>query len=107
MTEDITGEQIARAVLAALACSRHRDDPLGSLARTVLDGELDLRTAAANSWHGQALGDAFAAATARRDSLPASEREEYDRQAQELREADGSLGHDTDPDRDDQENRRP
>jgi hypothetical protein len=85
MTEDITQQPLARAVLANLARTRGGDDPLGSLARTVLGGEADLRAAATSSWHGQALGDAFTESLARRDDLTPTERAEIERQARELR----------------------
>ena len=47
------------SVLRHLAETRSKEDPLGSLARTVLTGEASLRTAAGNPWHGQGLGIAM------------------------------------------------
>ncbi|MEU3454063.1 hypothetical protein ABZ671_10715 [Micromonospora sp. NPDC006766] len=87
MTDDITREPLARALLASLARSRGANDPLGSLARTVLSGDKNLRTAASVSWHGIALQASFAEAMARRDALSPEQRAEYERQAQQLRDA--------------------
>lgn len=91
MTEDITQQPLARAVLATLAKTRGGDDPLGSLARTVLGGEADLRTATTFSWHGRALGDALGESLARRDDLTPAERAEFERQAGQLRDAGEQL----------------
>ncbi|MFE9206222.1 hypothetical protein [Micromonospora sp. NPDC007230] len=87
MTDDITREPLARAVLAQLARTRGPNDPLGSLAHTVLSGEADLRTAASMSWHGSALHASFAEAVADRDALSAEERAEFERQARLLHDA--------------------
>jgi hypothetical protein len=81
MADDISEEPLARALLAKLARTRGADDPLGSLARAVLGGEVDLRTAVTSSWYERALDDAFTGSLARRDGPPASERAEIDRQA--------------------------
>ncbi|WP_343898617.1 BTAD domain-containing putative transcriptional regulator, partial [Micromonospora gifhornensis] len=62
-----------------------------SLARTVLRGEADLRTAATHSWHGRALGDAFTASLTERATIPADQRAEWERQAQLLRDAGAAL----------------
>ncbi|RKF24673.1 hypothetical protein [Micromonospora globbae] len=91
MTDEILRQPLARAVLTTLARSRGGDDPLGSLARTVLGGEADLRAAAAFSWHGRALDDAFTASLNERDALPRDERAEWERQAQQLRDAGAAL----------------
>ncbi|WP_326557642.1 hypothetical protein [Micromonospora sp. NBC_01796] len=88
MAEDITQQPLARAVLSTLARNRGKDDPLGSLARTVLTGEAGLRAAAAHSWHGQALGDAFTESLTRQGDLTATERAEIELQARELQDAD-------------------
>ncbi|MBQ0896520.1 hypothetical protein KBX37_26085 [Micromonospora sp. U56] len=87
MTDDITREPLARAVLTTLARTRGPNDPLGSLARTVLGGDMDLRTAASVSWHGTALHASFTEALDHRDALSADQRAEFERQAQRLREA--------------------
>ncbi|MEU6020844.1 hypothetical protein [Micromonospora sp. NPDC047134] len=71
--------------------TRGGDDPLGSLARTVLHGEADLRTAVTHSWHGRALGDAFTASLHQRESIPADRRAEWERHAQQLRDACAAL----------------
>ncbi|WP_328383680.1 hypothetical protein OHQ88_14195 [Micromonospora zamorensis] len=91
MTDEIHRQPLARAVLTTLAKSRAGNDPLGSLARTVLSGEADLRAAAMFSWHGQALDDAFTASLNERDALTRDERIEWERQAQQLREAGAEL----------------
>ncbi|MEV4629343.1 hypothetical protein AB0J90_24085 [Micromonospora sp. NPDC049523] len=95
MTEDITQQPLARAVLARLARTRSGDDPLGSLARTVLAGDADLRTAVTHSWHGGALGEAFTEALNRRNELTPTERAQVERQAQQLRDADEQPSADT------------
>ncbi|WBB91448.1 hypothetical protein [Verrucosispora sp. WMMC514] len=100
MNDDITQEPLARAVLAKLARTRGPDDPLGSLARTVLSGDADLRTAASISWYGTALHASFEEAMARRDTMSPQERAEHDRQARLLRDAGDDL---TVPDEDDTE----
>jgi hypothetical protein len=97
MTDEIHQQPLARAVLTALARSRGGDDPLGSMARTVLRGEADLRTAAAFSWHGRALDDAFTASLNERDALTREERAEWERQAQHLREAGTALTVEAEP----------
>ncbi|MEU5934439.1 hypothetical protein [Micromonospora sp. NPDC047187] len=43
------------------------------------------------SWHGQALDDAFAASLNERDALTRDERIEWERQAQQFREAGAEL----------------
>ncbi|MET7971020.1 hypothetical protein [Micromonospora sp. NPDC005305] len=91
MTDEIHQQPLARAVLTTLAKNRGGNDPLGSLSRTVLHGEADLRTAAAFSWHGLALDDAFTASLNERDALTRDERAEWERQAQQLREAGTAL----------------
>lgn len=91
MTDEIHRQPLARAVLTTLARSRGGDDPLGSLARTVLNGEADLRTAVSFSWHGRALDDAFAASLREREAVSQEERAEWERQAQQLRDAGAAL----------------
>ncbi|NYF58553.1 hypothetical protein [Micromonospora purpureochromogenes] len=97
MTDEIHRQPLARAVLTTLARSRGGDDPLGSLARTVLSGEADLRTAVEFSWHGRALDDAFTASLNERDALPREERAEWERQAQQLRDAGSALTVEVEP----------
>ncbi|MFE9960506.1 hypothetical protein [Micromonospora sp. NPDC005299] len=86
MTDDIARDPLARALLTTLARSRGTNDPLGSLARTVLTGDLDLRTAAAVSWHSDALQASFTEAMTRRDALSPDQRAEYERHARQLRD---------------------
>ncbi|MEU4383206.1 hypothetical protein [Micromonospora echinofusca] len=97
MTEEIHRQPLARAVLTTLARIRSGDDPLGSLARTVLNGEADLRTAAAFSWHGRALDDAFTASLREREAASREERAEWERQAQQLRDAGAALTVEAEP----------
>jgi hypothetical protein len=85
VTDDITREPLARALLTTLARTRGPNDPLGSLAHTVLSGETDLRTAASMSWYGAALHASFAESLARHDALTPDQRAEVERQAQQLR----------------------
>jgi hypothetical protein len=61
-TSSMSDQLLARAVLRALAIRHDATESLGSLARTVLAGEASLRGAASHSWHGEALGKAFASA---------------------------------------------
>ncbi|MFY1681718.1 hypothetical protein ACN265_09345 [Micromonospora sp. WMMD730] len=97
MTDEVHRQALARAVLTTVARSRGNDDPLGSLAGTVLRGEADLRTALGVSWHGRALEDAFTASLAERDAMSADERAEWQRQAQRLRDSGPALTADVDP----------
>ncbi|WP_433393010.1 hypothetical protein [Micromonospora sp. KLBMP9576] len=97
MTDEIHRQPLARAVLTTLARSRGGDDPLGSLARTVLNGEADLRTAAAFSWHGRALDDAFTASLREREAVSREDRAEWERQAQQLRDAGAALTVEVEP----------
>ncbi|MGN9811373.1 hypothetical protein ACTMSW_18670 [Micromonospora sp. BQ11] len=97
MTDEIHRQPLARAVLTTLARNRGSDDPLGSLARTVLRGEADLRTAVGFSWHGRALDDAFTASLTERESLSQDERAEWEQQAQQLREAGDALTVEVEP----------
>jgi hypothetical protein len=62
MNGDIAEDPLARSVLRHLATNRSADDPLGSFARTVLNGEATLQTAANDSWHSEGLATAISAA---------------------------------------------
>ncbi len=88
--DDIGQQPLARAVLGHLAATRGTH-PLGSLARTVLDGEADLRTAAAHPWHGQALGPAFADALEAQRRLSPQQCEDIEGMARRLRDAGADL----------------
>jgi hypothetical protein len=79
-------DPLAAGVLRHLAAARGPDDPLGSLARTVLSGEAGLREAVTCSWHSEAMAAAFAAAQRERDRMTAAERATYDEQAAALRD---------------------
>lgn len=71
MSGELADDPLARAVLRHLAGTRGTDDPLGSLAKSVLSGEATLRQAAQNSWHGQGLADAASTAIeAQKDLTP-------------------------------------
>lgn len=87
MNGDIAEQPLARAVLRHLAETRGKDDPMGSLARTVLTGEASLRTAASNPWHGQGLATAMQKAINEQNHMTPEQRAEYERVAQRLRPA--------------------
>lgn len=97
MTDEVHRQALARAVLTTVARRRGNDDPLGSLAGTVLRRQADLRTALGVSWHGQALEDAFTTSLAERDAMSADERAEWQQQAQRLRDAGPAVTVDVDP----------
>ncbi|MFY1583551.1 hypothetical protein ACN267_03500 [Micromonospora sp. WMMD734] len=97
MTDEVHRQALAQAVLTTVARSRGNDDPLGSLASTVLRGEADLRTALGVSWHGRASEKAFTVSLAEREAMSADERAEWQRQAQRLRDAGPALAVDVDP----------
>jgi len=99
MTNDITQEPLARALFTTLARSRSANDPLGSLARTVLNGDMGLRAAASVSWHSNALHASFAKSMTRHDALSPGQRAEYERQAHRLREATNHTLPDTEENR--------
>jgi hypothetical protein len=81
----MTGDDpLARGLLNHLATTRGPDDPLGSLSRSVLSGQADLRQAVTWSWHGEALMSAFTAALRERERMSPSERAAYDQQAAAL-----------------------
>jgi hypothetical protein len=94
LPDDIGQHPLARAVLAKLAATNRHDEPLGSLARTVLNGEVDLRTAVAHPWHGQALDSAMTSALDARRNLSSQERDDIERAAQRLRDAGAGAGAD-------------
>jgi len=85
MSGDIAEEPLARSVLRHLAATRGADDPLGSLARTVIGGEATLRDAAANSWHSQGLATSLEAALEERDRMSSERLAEFEHAAQRLR----------------------
>jgi len=87
MADDIVQQPLTRAVLTTLARTRGGDDPIGSLARVILTGQADLRTAVAHSWHGQALDSACSESLARKRELSADEQAELEQQTQRLRDA--------------------
>jgi hypothetical protein len=77
-------EPLAQALLRHLAATRGPGDPLGSLARSVLSGQADLRQAVTWSWHGEGLMSAFALALRERDRMSPDQRAAYDQQAATL-----------------------
>jgi hypothetical protein len=85
MNGDITEDPLARAVLRHLAAPHSGNEPLGSLARTVLNGEASLRAAANHPWHSQALAAAAQAARAEQNRMSAEERADMKRAADRLR----------------------
>ncbi|WP_199517040.1 hypothetical protein [Nucisporomicrobium flavum] len=93
MNGDITQDPLARSVLRHLAATRGKDDALGSLARTVLNGEAGLQSAANNPWHSQALAAAAQEAQQSQDRMSPEERADIDAAARKLqRGADASGG---------------
>jgi hypothetical protein len=82
-----TDDPLAQGLLNHLATTRGPADPLGSLSRTVLSGQADLRQAVTFSWHGEALMSAYAAALRERERMSPSERAAYDRQALMIRDS--------------------
>ena len=93
MNGDIAEDRLARAVLRHMAGTRGKDDPVGSLARTVLSGEARLQTAAANPWHGQALAAAFEKAQDERSRMSPEQRAAYEREAERLRRSPAADDH--------------
>jgi hypothetical protein len=84
MNGDIAEDPLARSVLSHLAKTRGKDDPLGSLARTVISGEATLRTAANNSWHSHGLAAAAQAAQDEQNRMTSEERAGYEQAARRL-----------------------
>lgn len=80
-----TDDALALGLLNHLATTRGAADPLGSLSRSVLSGQANMRQAVTWSWHGEALMSAFAAAQRERERMTPAERAAYDRQADEIR----------------------
>ncbi|MEO3748961.1 hypothetical protein [Plantactinospora sp. B5E13] len=91
MPDDISQQPLARALLAKLAQMRDEDHPLGGLAKSVLSGELGLREAGSQSWHGQGLGEAFAQYAADRQWLSTDQLADVEQQAGQLRAAGDDL----------------
>lgn len=85
MNRDIAEEPLARALLRHMAATRGNDDPIGSLAHTVISGEATLRTAANSPWHSAGLSDALTAARAERACMTPEQRLAYERGAERLR----------------------
>jgi hypothetical protein len=79
-----TDDPLAAGLLNHLATTRGPQDPLASMARTVLSGQANLRQAVTWSWHGEALMSAYAAALRERERMSPAERAAYDRQAAAL-----------------------
>jgi hypothetical protein len=92
----ISGDSLARAVLDTVAKIHGNEAPLGSFARMVLSGEASLREAANNSWHGEALGQAFADAVRTQAALSPEARAEIEQAARKLAAATDAAGADSD-----------
>lgn len=84
MNEDVARQPLARALLRHLATTRGSDDPLGSFARTVIDGEASLRGAADFPWHSDALVAAAAKAHDEPQRMTAEQRAQYERDTENL-----------------------
>lgn len=96
MNGDIANEPLARALLRHMAATRGNDDPVGSLARTVLSGEATLRTAAAHPWHSEGLAASLAASRAEKDRMSPEQRAAYERDAERLRQHNNEQSEDAD-----------
>jgi hypothetical protein len=88
MNGDIAEQPLARAVLRHLAATPGKDDPMGSLARTVLTGEAGLRTAASDPRHSQGLATAMQKAIDEQNGMTPQQRAAYESAAQCLRTID-------------------
>ncbi|MEU7907962.1 hypothetical protein [Actinoplanes sp. NPDC049118] len=97
MNGDIAEDPLARAVLRHMAAARGKDDPMGSLARTVLNGEATLQAAARDSWHGKGLATAFQGAQDELNRMSSERRATYERDAARLR-SEPPAEHDADRD---------
>jgi hypothetical protein len=95
MNGDIAEQPLARALLRHVATTRGADDPLGSFARTVINGEATLRSAADFPWHSDALATAAAEAHEEQQRMTPEQRADYERVAERLR-ADPALDEDQD-----------
>lgn len=84
MNGDIAEDPLARAILRHMAATRGKDDPIGSLARTVLNGETTLQAAALDTWHSQGLATAFQKAQEEQEHLSPEQRAAYERDAARL-----------------------
>jgi hypothetical protein len=87
MNGDIAEEPLARAVLRHLATTRGANDPLGSFARTVVNGEATLRGAANFSLHSQALAAAADEAQREQRRMTPEQRAAFQREADRLRDS--------------------
>jgi hypothetical protein len=87
MKRAIEDDPLVRSLLRHSAASRYDDDAMSSLARRVLSGETTLRAAASDRYHGEGLASTFEAALRERAGLTAEQRAEYERQAEQLRDA--------------------
>jgi hypothetical protein len=85
MNGDITEQPLARALLRHLATTRDSNDPLGSLARTVVNGEATLQASANFGWHSDALAMAAAHAQQEQQQMTPKQRAEHERVAERLR----------------------
>jgi len=85
MKHAIENDPLVRSLLRHVAASQREDDPMSSLARSVLSRETTLRAAASDPYHGEGLASAFEAALRERANLTAEQHAEYERQAEQLR----------------------
>ncbi|MBG0568182.1 hypothetical protein [Actinoplanes aureus] len=86
MNGGIADEPLAQSLLRHLAATRGKHDPLGSLARTVVNGEATLVQAVRDPWHGAGLAEAASEGLKVQESLPSEEREAIESGAQRLRD---------------------
>ncbi|GGN95937.1 hypothetical protein GCM10010112_86730 [Actinoplanes lobatus] len=64
MSNEFTDDPIAKALLKHLATERGRDDPVGELARELLESGVPLRDLLRNPWYGEGLAAAAEAGQA-------------------------------------------
>lgn len=74
-------ESLKYPLLRYLEQARDKGDPLGSFARTVLDGEATLQEAATFGWHGEALAAAAGKGFEELQQLTPEQRQQLDREA--------------------------
>ena len=86
MDESLLREPLARALLQHLSEKQDKNEPLGSFARTVLDGEAALREAARFSWHANGLAKATATGLEDLARMSADQRATFNREADQYRE---------------------
>lgn len=86
MDENLRRDSLARALFQHLSEKHDKNDPLGSLARTVLNGEANLYEAAQFSWHADGLAKAIATSLEGLEKISAEQCAAFNREATQYRE---------------------